>query len=62
MGTLELKWGPNGDPKTEKGPHGDLGPQMGTNVGAVLKVGGQGTILRVGRYAPTSLRTQQYKF
>ena len=23
MGTSEQKWGPNGDPKTEKGPHGD---------------------------------------
>ena len=37
MGTLELKWGPNGDPKTEKGPHGDRVPQMGTHVGTVLK-------------------------
>ena len=36
MGTLELKWGPNGDPKTEKGPHGDRVPQMGTHVGTVL--------------------------
>ena len=35
MGTLELKWGPNGDPKTEKGPHGDRVPQMGTHLGAV---------------------------
>ena len=35
MGTLELKWGPNGDPKTEKGPHGDRVPQMGTHVGTV---------------------------
>ena len=35
MGTLEQKWGPNGDPKTEKGPHGDPGLQMGTHVGAV---------------------------
>ena len=35
MGTLERKWGPFGDPKTEKGPHGDPGPQMGTHVGAV---------------------------
>ena len=35
MGTLEQKWGPNGDPKTEKGPHGDLGIHMGTHVGAV---------------------------
>ena len=25
----------NGDPKTEKGPHGDPGLQMGTHVGAV---------------------------
>ena len=25
----------NGDPKTEKGPHGDLGLQIGTHVGAV---------------------------
>ena len=36
MGTLEQKWGPNGDPKTEKGPHGDRVPQMGTHLGAVL--------------------------
>ena len=35
MGTLKLKWGPNGDPKTEKGPHGDRVPQMGTHVGTV---------------------------
>ena len=35
MGTLELKWGPNGDPKTEKGPHGDRVPQMGTHVATV---------------------------
>ena len=35
MGTLNKKWGPNGDPKSEKGPHGDPGPQMGTHVGAV---------------------------
>ena len=35
MGTLVQKWGPNGDPKTEKGPHGDRVPQMGTHVGAV---------------------------
>ena len=27
--------GANGDPKTEKGPHGDPGLQMGTHVGAV---------------------------
>ena len=54
MGTL---WGP----KTEKGPHGDLGPQMGTNVGAVLKVGGQGTILRVGCYAPTKMNHTGYE-
>ena len=27
--------GPNGDPKTGKGPHGDRVPQMGTHVGAV---------------------------
>ena len=39
MGTLELKWGPNGDPKTEKGPHGDRVPQMGTHLGAVKKLG-----------------------
>ena len=31
MGTLEQKWGPNGDLKTEKGPHGD----PGTHVAAV---------------------------
>ena len=35
MGTSEQKWGPNGDPKTEKGPHGDRVPQMGTHLGAV---------------------------
>ena len=35
MGTLDGKWGPFGDPKTEKGPHGDPGPQMGAHVGAV---------------------------
>ena len=35
MGTLEQKWGPNGDPKTQKGPHGDRVPQMGTHLGAV---------------------------
>ena len=41
MGTLERKWGPFGDPKTEKGPHGDPGPQMGTHLGAVptLRIG-----------------------
>ena len=33
MGTLKT----NGDPKSEKGPHGDPGPQMGTHVGAVAK-------------------------
>ena len=38
MGTLNKKWGPNGDPKSEKGPHGDPGPQMGTHVGAVLNI------------------------
>ena len=32
---LYIRWGPNGDPKTEKGPHGDPGPQMGTHLGAV---------------------------
>ena len=36
MGTLEQKWGPNGNPKTEKGHHGDRVPQMGTHEGAVL--------------------------
>ena len=34
-GELEKKWGPNGDPISEKSPHGDPGPQMGTHVGAV---------------------------
>ena len=34
MGTFK-KWGPNGDPKTEKGPHGDPGPQMGIHVATV---------------------------
>ena len=42
MGTLEQKWGPNGDPKTEKGPHGDRVPQMGTHLGAV----GEGILLK----------------
>ena len=28
--------GANGGPKTEEGPHGDLGLQMRTHVGAVL--------------------------
>ena len=28
----------NGDPKAEKGPHGDLGLQMGTHVEAVAPV------------------------
>ena len=36
MGTLEQKWGPNGNPKTEKGHHGDRVPQMGTHVATVL--------------------------
>ena len=36
MGTLEQKWGPNVDPKAEKGPHGDPVPQMGTHVATVL--------------------------
>ena len=31
MGTLKK----NGDPKSEKGLHGDPGPQMGPHVGAV---------------------------
>ena len=39
MGTLEQKWGPNGDPKTEKGPHGDRVPQMGTHVATVKLAG-----------------------
>ena len=43
MGTLKKKWGPNGDPKSEKGPHGDPGPQMGTHVGAV-GVEGRGSL------------------
>ena len=37
--SLEIENGdlmvPDGDPKTEKGPHGDPGPQMGTHLGAV---------------------------
>ena len=36
MGTLEQKLGPNGNLKTEKGPHGDRVPQMGTHVATVL--------------------------
>ena len=39
MGTLNKKWGPNEDPKSEKGPDGDLGPQMGAHVGAMLSLG-----------------------
>ena len=46
MGTLELKWGPNGDPKTEKGPHGDRVPQMGTHVGTV-----QLSKVKIGTYS-----------
>ena len=43
MGTqFSVKWGPNGDPKTEKGPHGDRVPQMGTHLGAV----GEGILLK----------------
>ena len=34
MGTLKK----NGDPESEKGPHGDPGPQMGTHVGAVPNI------------------------
>ena len=30
--------GANGGPKTEEGPHGELGLQMGTHVGAVLRL------------------------
>ena len=30
--------GTNGDPKTEKGPHGDPGLQMGTHVGTVHRL------------------------
>ena len=37
--SLEIENGdlmvPDGDPKIEKGPHGDPGPQMGTHLGAV---------------------------
>ena len=29
------KWGPNWDPKTEKGPHRNPGPQMGTHLATV---------------------------
>ena len=50
-----------GTQNLNKGPHGDLGPQMGTDVGAVLKVGGQGTILRVGCYAPTKMNYTGYE-
>ena len=39
-GDFQKKWGPNGDQKTHFGPHGDQSPQMGTNVGAVLMLGG----------------------
>ena len=34
MGTLDQKWGPNGDPKTEKGPHGGPGPSNGDPLGS----------------------------
>ena len=34
-GPTGTRWGPNGDPKTEKGPHGDPGTQMGTHLGAM---------------------------
>ena len=40
MGTLEQKWAPNGDPKTEKGFHGDRVTQMGTFLGAVQSFAG----------------------
>ena len=37
MGTLEQKWGPNGDPKLEKVPMAwGPGPQMGIHVATVL--------------------------
>ena len=32
---MEKPWNKNGDPKTEKGPHGDRVPQMGTHVASV---------------------------
>ena len=35
MGLRDASASKNGDTKTEKGPHGDLGPQMGIHVGAV---------------------------
>ena len=47
MGTLEQKWGPNGDPKTEKGPHGDRVPQMGTHVGTVETIEALFTFLTI---------------
>ena len=38
--SLEIENGdllvPDGDLKTEKGPHGDPGSQMGTHLGAVI--------------------------
>ena len=37
MGTqFWAKWGPNGDLKTHLGPHGDLGPKLGTYVATVV--------------------------
>ena len=65
MGTLCRKWGPFGDPKTEKkGLHGDQGPQMGTHLGAVHKrseLGGfaldyPGLILHLGDGFPCARR------
>ena len=37
----------NGDPKTGKGPHGDPGPQMGTHLGAVPLVKGEGLLRKI---------------
>ena len=56
MGTLKNKWGPNGDPKSEKRPHGDPGPQMGTHVGAVDAM----YHIAGSLYSSSPLRIKQY--
>ena len=36
IGILKYKWGPNRDPKSQKGPYRDLVPKIGTLLGSVL--------------------------
>ena len=60
MGTLKKKWGPNGDPKSEKGPHGDPGPQMGTYLGAVEKESCGSVFMAL--FLPKSLKGNQIRF